>query len=380
MSASRSHHDSNADQHFMRLALELAERGRGYVEPNPMVGCVIVRDGAVVGHGYHRQFGGPHAEVDAITSLANAGDAKGATAYITLEPCCHHGKTPPCSDALISVGIARAVVAMVDPFSQVDGGGLRQLHDAGIETTLGVFAEDAEFLNAPYLKKIRMSKPWVIAKWAMTMDGRIATVSGQSQWITGQASRAEVHRLRGRTDAIAVGMGTVEADNPMLTARPPGPRVATRVVFCRHRLPSIDSQLVQSAREYPLMLVVGPQTDPADVHSLESHGAVTVDSNTDDPITMVESALDRLGRQGMTNLMLEGGGELLASFFAADQIDECHVYIGAKAFGGTRAPGPIGGPGLQEISDAWSFSLVSLDQFDDDLRAVYRKIGFESAI
>ncbi len=208
-----------------------------------MVGCVIVRDGTVVGQGYHRQFGGPHAEIEALNSLAAASDAKGATAYVTLEPCCHHGKTPPCSEALISAGLTHVVVAMADPFAKVDGGGLRQLRDAGIETTVGVLSEKAEFLNAPYLKKVLTGKPWVIAKWAMTMDGRIATVSGQSQWITGQASRAEVHRLRGRTDAIAVGMGTVEADDPMLTARPPGPRIATRIVFCRHRLPSIDFEV-----------------------------------------------------------------------------------------------------------------------------------------
>ncbi len=377
MPAPSSVHESSADEHFMRLALELAERGRGSVEPNPMVGCVIVRDGTVIGQGYHHQFGGPHAEVDALNSLTDASDAKGATAYVTLEPCCHHGKTPPCSDALISAGLARVVAAMADPFAKVDGGGLRQLSDAGIETTVGVLGEDAEFLNAPYLKKIRSGKPWVIAKWAMTMDGRIATVNGQSKWITGQASRAEVHRLRGRVDAIAVGMGTVEADDPMLTARPPGPRVAIRIVFCRHRLPAIDSKLIQTANEFPLMLIVGQQINAANLRSLkslESQGAVIVDAKTDDPTNMIETALDTLGGQGITNLMLEGGGELLASFFAANQIDECHVYIGAKAFGGIRAPGPIGGPGLENINDAWSFRLVSVNQFDDDLRVVYRNI------
>lgn len=217
----------------------------------------------------------------------------------------------------------------------------------------------------------------MIAKWAMTMDGRIATVNGQSKWITGQASRAEVHRLRGRVDAIAVGMGTVEADDPMLTARPPGPRVAIRIVFCRHRLPAIDSKLIQTANEFPLMLIVGQQINAANLRSLkslESQGAVIVDAKTDDPTNMIETALDTLGGQGITNLMLEGGGELLASFFAANQIDECHVYIGAKAFGGIRAPGPIGGPGLENINDAWSFRLVSVNQFDDDLRVVYRNI------
>jgi diaminohydroxyphosphoribosylaminopyrimidine deaminase/5-amino-6-(5-phosphoribosylamino)uracil reductase len=170
-------------------------------------------------------------------------------------------------------------------------------------------------------------------------------------------------------------MGTVEADDPMLTARPPGPRIATRVVFCRHRLPSIDSRLIQTASEFPLLLIVGRQINATDLRPLESHKAVIVDSNTDDPTKMIATALDALGGLGMTNLMLEGGGELLASFFAANQIDECHVHIGAKAFGGIQAPGPIAGPGLEKIDDAWSFSLVSANQFDDDLRAVYRKIN-----
>lgn len=373
MSPSRSRSDSDADQHFMRLALELAKRGRGLVEPNPMVGCVIVRDGEAVGHGYHRQFGGPHAEVEALNSLANAKDASGATVYVTLEPCCHQGKTPPCSRTLISSGVARVVVALADPYPKVNGGGLRQLKEAGIATTVGVLGAEAEYLNAPYLKKVRTGKPWVTAKWAMTMDGRIATVSGQSQWITGETSRGAAHRLRGRVDAIAVGMGTVEADDPMLTARPPGPRIATRVVFCRHRLPSVSSKLVQTAHEVPLMLVIGQQIESNDVDQVRSHGADIMEANTDDPITMIGAALDHCGGRGMTNLMLEGGGELLASFFAADQIDECQVYIGAKAFGGTQAPGPIGGPGLEKIADAWSFSLISVDQFDDDLRAIYRK-------
>jgi diaminohydroxyphosphoribosylaminopyrimidine deaminase/5-amino-6-(5-phosphoribosylamino)uracil reductase len=369
---------TNADQRFMRVALELAQRGRGWVEPNPMVGCVIVRDGLIIAKGYHRQFGGPHAEIDAISSLASVTDAKDAIAYVTLEPCCHQGKTPPCSRALIDAGFARVVVAMEDPFPSVDGGGIRHLRDAGVETSIGVLREEALALNAPYLKKVRAGKPWVIAKWAMTIDGRIATVAGESQWITGEASRREVHRLRARVDAIAVGMGTVQADDPMLTARLPEPnaalpRVATRVVFCRHRVPSIQSRLVRSAREFPLMLLTSEQIDADRTGPIESQGAKIVRLRTNQAAEMVESALDVMGSRGMTNVMLEGGGELLASFFSAGQIDECHVYVGAKAFGGRQAHGPIGGPGIESVADAWRFRLVSVDQFDDDLRAVYRK-------
>jgi diaminohydroxyphosphoribosylaminopyrimidine deaminase/5-amino-6-(5-phosphoribosylamino)uracil reductase len=367
--------NENADQRFMRIALESAQRGQGWVEPNPLVGCVIVRDGAVIGQGFHRQFGGPHAEIEALHSLASSVDAKGATAYVTLEPCCHHGKTPPCTDALIDAGIARVVVAMADPFPQVAGGGLAQLAAAEIKTTVGVLRGPAQALNAPYLKKVRTGKPWVIAKWAMTVDGRIATVGGESQWITGEASRADVHQLRGRVDAIAVGMGTAEADDPMLTARltDPLPRVATRVVFSRHRVPAIPSKLVQSAREIPTMLVAGSQLEADRLDDLESRGLIVIRVGSDDPVEMVASTLKEMGAREMTNVMLEGGGELLASFFAADQIDECRIYIGPKVFGGALAKGPIAGAGVEKVTDARSLSLVSVDQIDHDLRVVYRK-------
>jgi diaminohydroxyphosphoribosylaminopyrimidine deaminase/5-amino-6-(5-phosphoribosylamino)uracil reductase len=379
MTASPGTADSGGDEHFMRLALELAGRGLGHVEPNPMVGCVLVRHGVAIAQGFHRQFGGPHAEVEAVQSLDSITAARGATAYVSLEPCCHHGKTPPCSRVLIEAGIARVVVAMVDPFPRVSGGGLRELQQAGIETTVGVLAHQAEQLNAPYLKRLRSGKPWVIAKWAMTIDGRIATVTGQSQWITGPASRAEVHRLRSRVDAIAVGMGTVTADDPSLTARLEGgipvPRLATRVVFCRHRLPSIESRLVQSARQVPLLLVAGPRIEPGQLDVLESRGAQCWRSPADDPVEMVQFALAAMGERPMTNLMVEGGSELLGSFLACGQIDECHVYIGAKAFGGSSARGPIAGLGVQRIGDAWPMRLVSIDPLGDDVRLVYRAGG-----
>ena len=375
MPESPSIEPAGGDEHFMRVALELAQRGRGSVEPNPMVGCVLVRDEAPIAQGYHRQFGGPHAEIDALNSLDSLADARGATAYVSLEPCCHQGKTPPCTKALIDAGIARVVIAMEDPFQRVDGGGIRQLSEAGVDTTVGVLADQAALLNAPYLKRVRTGKPWVIAKWAMTVDGRIATSTGQSQWITGEASRAQVHRLRSRVDAIAVGMGTVQSDDPMLTARLESqqapPRIAARVVFCRHRLPSLESKLVQSASEFPLLLVVGKSINPDDLQPLTDRGADVVVTKTEDEAQMVQIALDKLG-ESMTNVLVEGGSELLASFLAAGQIDECHLFIGPKIFGGKSAPGPIGGSGVDEITTARSWDLVSVDQFDDDLRVVYR--------
>ena len=247
----------------MRRALELAERGRGYVEPNPLVGAVIVRDDQVVAEGWHQRFGEAHAEIDALAMAADK--ARGATLYVTLEPCCHHGKTPPCTDALIRAGIKHVVAAMLDPFAQVAGKGVELLRAAGITVETGLCEQEARSLNAPYLKLLATGKPYVHAKWAMSLDGKIATRSGDSRWISNEASRKRVHELRGRMDAIIVGIGTVLADDPLLTARPPGPRTACRVILdsCG-RLP-LSSKLAQSARLVPTLVVTVGQGEPSPV-------------------------------------------------------------------------------------------------------------------
>ncbi|MFK8113383.1 MAG: bifunctional diaminohydroxyphosphoribosylaminopyrimidine deaminase/5-amino-6-(5-phosphoribosylamino)uracil reductase RibD [Rubripirellula sp.] len=361
----------------MQRALDLAKQGQGRVEPNPMVGCVIVRDGGLVAEGFHRAFGGPHAEAAALASLKSPGDAKNATAYVTLEPCCHQGKTPPCSQALIAAGVSRVVVATEDPFPQVNGGGLSQLADAGIETTVGVLRSDAQALLAPYLKKTRTGLPWVIAKWAMTLDGRIATVAGQSQWITSPPSRAEVHQLRSRVDAVAVGMGTVVADDPSLNARLPDGqaalRTATRLVYCRNRVPDLQSKLIQSAADHPLLLVANDSISKSQLQPLIDADAEVLTIGAGSAVEMVEKSLSELGDRGMTNVMVEGGGELLASFFEAGQIDECHIYLGAKIVGGSSAAGPIGGHGISEMANAVEMEMVEITPLGSDLRAVYRK-------
>lgn len=213
---------TDLDRWHMRRALELAARGQGAVEPNPMVGCVIARGAEIIGEGFHRRFGQAHGEVEA---LQMAGDrAAGATLYVTLEPCCHHGKTPPCTKAVLAAGVARVVVAAGDPFPEVHGGGMAELRAAGLDVELGVLEDEARRLNAPYLKLIETGRPWIIAKWAMTLDGKIATATGDSRWISNAQSRETVHRLRGRMDAILAGRGTTAKDDPLLTARPPGPQ------------------------------------------------------------------------------------------------------------------------------------------------------------
>lgn len=397
--------DNAADRRFMREALALATRGEGFVEPNPMVGCVLVKSGQIMGRGYHRQFGQPHAEIEALRSLVSATDARGSTAYVTLEPCCHHGKTPPCTRSLIDAGVARVVIAAKDPFPQVDGSGISQLKSAGIDVCVGVLEIEAEQIIAPFTKRIRTGMPWVIAKWAMTMDGRIATRTGDSQWISCQASRNQVHQLRSRVDAIVVGMGTVIADDPMLSARqddatPDQPfpkRIATRIVMCRRRLPSPDSKLMQSCHQFPTLLVTTPDVDPEKLAELKSLGAdclateepadrASTGSETEKPHqtaeprhvdgnrdNMVLQMLRHLADQGATNVMIEGGSQILSSFFSAGQIDEAHVFIGPKLFGGIEACGPVGGVGVALVADAGQFTLRNVDSFDDDVRLIYRR-------
>jgi diaminohydroxyphosphoribosylaminopyrimidine deaminase/5-amino-6-(5-phosphoribosylamino)uracil reductase len=385
--------DSNGhsadDIRWMTEALELASRGRGKVEPNPPVGCVLVRDSVCIGKGYHQRFGGPHAEVEALSDCA---DATGATAYVSLEPCCHHGKTPPCADALIRAQVARVVVSVVDPFEQVDGGGIERLRAAGIEVTTGVAKQAGEELLAAYLKRVQTGMPWVIAKWAMSLDGRIATKTGESKWITGPASRTAVHELRASVDAIAVGMGTVVADNPLLTVRlpemtQPGPsddsaieaRPLVRLVYSRQRLPDLNSQLVQTASETPTWLVAGPEISNADLAKLADHDVETWQCESADPVEMVRQSLLWLGSNdnprglAMTHLMVEGGSQLLGSFAAAGQIDEVHAFIAGKCIGGSLAPGPLGDPGIENLADATPLQISRMDSFNNDVRLIYRR-------
>ncbi len=262
---------ASIDETWMRKAVELAERGRGHVEPNPLVGAIIVRDGRAVGEGWHQQYGQAHAEVNA---LAAAGDAAhGATLYVTLEPCCHHGKTPPCTDAVLHAGIARVVAALADPFPLVAGQGAARLRSAGVAVEFGVCADLARRQNAPYLKLLAAGRPYIHAKWAMTLDGKIATRTGDSQWISSDASRRVVHELRGRMDGILVGIGTALADDPLLTARPPGPRTATRVILdAQARLP-LDCRLVRTAREVPTLIATTPAAPAETVAALRRTAA-----------------------------------------------------------------------------------------------------------
>jgi diaminohydroxyphosphoribosylaminopyrimidine deaminase/5-amino-6-(5-phosphoribosylamino)uracil reductase len=353
------------DTYWMSRALELAERGRGNVEPNPLAGAVVVRDGQAVGEGWHRRYGEAHAEVNALAAAGPA--ARGATLYVTLEPCCHHGKTPPCTDAVLRAGVARVVAAMTDPFPQVAGRGEGILRAAGVAYEVGVGAKEARRLNAPYRTLLARGRPHVHAKWAMTLDGKIATRAGNSKWISGKASRALVHELRGRMDAIVVGIGTALADDPLLTARPPGPRTAARIVLDSHtRLPP-DCQLVRTAAAGPVVVVTAAGTGAERAARLQELGCEVLALPAEDGRPAVPTLLQELGRRRLTNILLEGGAAVLGSFLDADLIDEAHVFISPRLVGGAEAKTPIGGRGRELIQDALPLSCWQAHTIEGDL-------------
>jgi diaminohydroxyphosphoribosylaminopyrimidine deaminase/5-amino-6-(5-phosphoribosylamino)uracil reductase len=340
----------NPDWQWMRRALAVAEQGRGFVEPNPLVGAVVVRDGRFVAEGWHRKFGEAHAEVNALAAAGAA--AAGATLYVTLEPCCHHGKTPPCTDAILRSGIRRVVAALEDPFPQVAGRSAELLRGAGVAVEFGLGAAEARRLNAPYLKVLATGRPYVHAKWAMTLDGKIASRTGDAKWISNEQARARVHKLRGVMDGIVIGIGTALADDPILTARPTGPRIPKRIVLdTLGRLP-LTNRLVQTAGETPTWVVVSPRA-PTDVsRRLHDRGCEVLTIQEENGKPSVAGLLAELGRRRLTNLLVEGGAGVLGSFLDAGAIDEVHVAIAPRLLGGQEAKTPFGGQGLAMLSEA----------------------------
>ena len=329
----------------MRRALELAQGGRGRVSPNPLVGAVVVRDGEVIGEGFHAELGGLHAERAALEDCRQRGeDPAGATMYVTLEPCAHEGRQPPCADAILEAGIARVVIASEDPSEKAAGRGPGILRDGGVEVALaaGEEAAAARLLNQPFRKHARTGLPLVVLKLAMSLDGQTSTAPGASPWISGEQSRQLVHRWRAESDAIAVGIGTVLADDPLLTARIDGARQPLRVVFdSQARLP-LDSQLLQTLDQSPVLVLTTPGAPKERLSDLEGAGAETLIAAD------VESALRELGRRNITSLFLEGGPTLASSFLSSDQIDESRTFIAPMLLGedqGIRRAGPVPGVG-----------------------------------
>jgi len=333
-----------------------------------MVGCVIVRNRRIIARGWHRRFGEPHAEVEALRSAHES--VQGATAYVSLEPCSHVGKTPPCVDALIQAGIARVVAAMIDPFPQVAGGGLVRLRDAGVQVQQGLLADEARDLNAAYLTRLLGHRPYVIAKWAQSLDGKTATRKGDSQWISGQESRRLVHRWRARVDAIAVGINTVLADDPRLTARDVLiRRQAARVIFDSQLRIATNCTLLTDTKSAPVIVATTSNTvkrHPRRADRIRKRGAEVLACRRRGSSVSVVDLLVRLADRGMTNLLVEGGATLLGSFMDRGVVDEIHVFTAPILIGGEAAPSALGGTGVPSIAKAVRCETFSRKRLGDD--------------
>jgi len=359
------------DHDHLDRAIELAEFGLGRVHPNPMVGALLVRDGVVLGEGWHEEHGCAHAEVNAIRAAQAAGAGlAGATLYVSMEPCCHHGKTPPCTDAILEAGVIRVVVASDDPSAKASGRGLGILRDEGVDVEVadGEMARRARLVNQAFRKHARTGRPWVLFKSAMTLDGKVATRTGDSRWISDESSRARAHRWRASVDAVAVGIGTALADDPALTARVEGVHHQPRhVVFdATARLP-LDSQLVCAAPVLPLTVVVSRAAGRSATEALELSGAEVIVATGENEPARVRSALDQLGSAGVTSILLEGGPKLAGAFLDAGEIDEVRLFLAPILLGGRAARDPLEGEGVEKISDALRALTLNCERVADDM-------------
>jgi diaminohydroxyphosphoribosylaminopyrimidine deaminase / 5-amino-6-(5-phosphoribosylamino)uracil reductase len=364
---------TETDKAHLARAIELARNGLGAVKPNPVVGAVVGRGDEVLGEGWHEQFGGVHAEVNAIEACGLE-DLTGTTLYVSLEPCCHEGKTPPCTDAILHAGIRRVVVASDDPTDKASGRGLGILRDEGVEVVLadGELAARARLLNQAFRKHARVGRPWVLFKSAMTLDGKVATRTGDSKWISGEHSRSLAHRWRAAVDAVVVGIGTALADDPQLTARPDGllaelgvqPR---RVVFDSLARLSPTSQLVAASAQIPLTVVVSRAAARADSDALEAAGAQVLVAPGENEPARVRSALDQLGAAGVTSVLLEGGPHLAGAFLDAGEIDEIRLFLAPLLLGGSAARDPLEGKGVERISEALRALTFDSERVGEDL-------------
>lgn len=369
---------------YMNKALKLAERASGYTSPNPMVGAIIVKDNNIVGQGWHQRAGTPHAEIHA---LHEAGDlAKGATIYVTLEPCSHYGRTGPCADALIKAGIKKAVIAVTDPNPLVRGQGIAKLRNAGIEVVEGVLSESAARLNEVFIKWISTKKPFAVLKTAMTIDGKIATYTGNSKWITEVGARQRVHKLRATYDAVLTGVGTVLADDPEFTVRlgQEGKNPLRIIVDTMARTPP-TAKVVATNPETTLIAVstVAPQDNIA---ALKHKGVEILEVSTDTTGINLTELFQIIGARNITSVLLEGGAAINASALSANLIDKVYWFIAPKIFGGHNALGPVGGQGISLVKDAINMENLSTEFIGNDIlisgyllgregRDVYRTCG-----
>lgn len=352
------------DESYMKQALMLAGKGVGWVNPNPLVGALVVKNGKIIGEGYHRKYGEAHAERNAFASCSES--PQGATLYVTLEPCCHFGKTPPCTQAVLENGIQRVVVGAQDPNPLVAGKGIQMLRQHGVEVAEGVLKVECERLNTVFFHYIRTQTPYVVMKYAMTMDGKIATYTGKSKWITGEAARQHVQQDRHRYSAIMVGVGTVFEDNPMLTCRLPGGRSPIRIICDTHLRTPLQSQIVQTAAEYQTMIATCC-TDSFKIQQYQNAGCEVLVLPLKKSHVDLNALMQELGKKGIDSILLEGGGTLNWSALNSGIVQKTQVYIAPKLFGGTGAKSPIGGLGVQVPAQAVRLSPPKIIVLEEDV-------------
>ncbi len=364
----------------MQHAIALAKKGAGFVNPNPMVGCVVVKDGEIITEGYHEYYGGFHAERNALTNTT--ADCKDATLYVTLEPCCHYGKTPPCTEIIIEKGIRKVVVGLLDPNPLVAGKGIKILEDAGIEVVTGVEVDKIKELNKVFLKYINTKRPYVLLKTAMTLDGKIASYTGDSKWITNEKSRKLVHKLRSEMMGIVAGIGTVKADDPMLNCRievqqptansqQPNIHQPIRIIVDTNASISLDSNIVKTANEYRTILAVSQQStensQQTKINELKSLNVEILYCEEKDSHFDINDLMIKLGQKGIDSLLLEGGATLNAAFLEAGCVDEVYAFIAPKIIGGEHSKSPVGGQGIELMKDAITFNKVEIEQIENDI-------------
>lgn len=352
------------DRRFMARALELAALGAGHTRPNPLVGAVLVKDGIIIGEGWHKRFGDAHAEVNAFADCKE--DTSGATLYVTLEPCCHYGKTPPCTDLIISKDVERVVIAMTDPNPLVSGKGIRALRDAGIFVTTGVLEKEAQQLNEIFVKFITRKKPFVLYKEALSLDGKTACHTGASQWISSKESREETHALRGIYSAIMAGAGTIKTDDPLLTARTEGLSDPVRIIVDGRLSCSLEAKVFQNPGR--VIVLTTTKADSDKIKDFEEAGVEIICADSDEPGKVdLEAAMTGLAVKGIDSILLEGGAETAAAAFEAGIIDKIRFYLAPLLIGGAEAPGAVGGIGADVVSEAVFLENIRTERSGEDL-------------
>jgi diaminohydroxyphosphoribosylaminopyrimidine deaminase/5-amino-6-(5-phosphoribosylamino)uracil reductase len=362
-------------EEYMRRAIELAKKGTGAVNPNPLVGAVIVKDDRIIGEGYHRRYGELHAERDAFAHLTES--AEGAEMYVTLEPCCHFGKQPPCTHAIVEHRIKKVYVGSDDPNELVAGKGIAYLRENGVEVETHVLKSECDSLNDIFFHYITTKTPYIMMKYAMTLDGKIATVTGKSKWITGEKSRQRVQESRNRYMAIMAGINTVLADDPQLTCRIEGGRNPIRIICDTNCRIPLDSNIVKTAKDVRTILAVGKNIEKDKVNEkislLKSAGIEILETDTKNNHIDLEKLALHLGELGIDSVLVEGGGTLNDSLLKTGLVNELNVYIAPKLFGGAAAKTPVEGSGVEEVKDAHVFKLCSTEVIDEDILLIYKK-------